>query len=89
MERTTLTLDADLARTLRQRAHDSRRPFKEVVNEAIRAGLAGDRPARRRAYRVKPRHLGGVRPGIDLDKGLQLAAALEDAETARELERRK
>jgi hypothetical protein len=89
MERTTLTLDSDLARSLRQRAHDSRRPFKEVVNEAIRAGLALGRPARRRAYRLKAQRLGGVRPGIDLDKALQLAAALDDAEIARKLELRK
>jgi len=89
MERTTLTLDADLARALRQRAHDSRRSFKEVVNEAIRAGLSAGRPPRRRAYRLKALHLGGVRPGLDLDKALQLAAALDDAETARKLEMRK
>jgi hypothetical protein len=89
MERTTLTLDADLARALRQRAHDSRRPFKDVVNEAIRAGLSTSRPPRRRTYRLKAIHLGGVRPGIDLDKALQLAAALDDAETARKLEMRK
>lgn len=89
MKRTTLTLEPDLARTLRQRAHDTNRSFKDVVNEAIRAGLSPARPSRRRAYRVKAQHLGGVRPGIDLDKALQLAAALEDAEIARKLELRK
>jgi len=89
MERTTLTLEPELARALRQRAHDSNRSFKDVVNEAIRAGLAPARPPRRRAYRLKPHHLGGVRPGVDLDKALQLAAALEDSDLARKLELRK
>ncbi|MCX6543753.1 MAG: DUF2191 domain-containing protein [Acidobacteria bacterium] len=89
MERTTLTLEPDLARALRQRAHDSTRSFKDVVNETLRAGLSVARQPRRRRYRLKAQHLGGVRPGIDLDKALQLAAALEDAEIARKLELRK
>ena len=89
MARTTLTLESDLARTLRQRAHDTNRSFKDVVNEAIRAGLSLPRSPRRRAYRLQVHHLGGVRPGVDLDKALQLAAALEDAEIARKLELRK
>lgn len=87
--RTTLTLDADLARALRQRAHETDRSFKEVVNEAIRAGLARPREPRRRPYRLKAVSLGGVRPGIDLDKALALAAALEDADIAAKLELRK
>jgi hypothetical protein len=89
MDRTTLTLESDLVRALRQRAHDTNRSFKDVVNEAIRAGLSATPPARRRAYRLKATHLGGVRPGVDLDKALQLASALEDAEIARKLELRK
>jgi hypothetical protein len=87
--RTTLTLDADLARELRRRAHETNRSFKEVVNEAIRAGLAQGRPARRRPFRLKSVHLGGVRPGVDLNKALQIASTLEDAEIARKLELRK
>jgi hypothetical protein len=89
MERTTLTLEADLAKALRQRAHETNRSFKDVVNDTIRAGLAVARQPRRRAYRLTPVHLGGVRPGIDLDKALQLAGALEDSEIARKLELRK
>ncbi len=87
--RTTLTLEPELARALRQRAHDENRSFKDVVNEAIRTGLKSARRTRRRAYRLTARHLGGVRPGVDLDKALHIAAALEDAEIARKLEMRK
>lgn len=87
--RTTLTLEADVARSLREEAARSGRPLKSVVNEALRAGLAARkaRPARR--YRLKPVPLGGVLPGIDLDKALALADALEDREIARKLEMRK
>jgi hypothetical protein len=51
--------------------------------------LAHRRPPRRRAYRLKVQHLGGVCPGIDLDKALSVAALLEDAEIVRKLELRK
>ena len=87
--RTTITLDRDLAEALRKRAHRDRKPFKGVVNEAIRAGLATlDGPPARR-YRLKPLSLGGVVPGVDLDRALRLADALEDESIARKLELRK
>ena len=87
--RTTLTLDDDLAEELRALAHRTRRSFKDVVNEAIRTGLARRRLARPRRYRLEPVSLGGVRPGINLDKALQLSDALEEEAIARKLEQRK
>lgn len=39
-----------------------------------------------REYRTPSRSL-GLRPGVNLDKALQVAADLEDAEIAHELER--
>ena len=84
-----MTLENDVARSLREEAARTGLPLKSVVNEALRAGLAARkaRPARR--YRLKPVSLGGVLPGIDLDKALALAEALEDREIARKLELRK
>jgi predicted transcriptional regulator len=38
--RTTLTLDDDIERKLRQLAHRRRMSFKEAVNAALRRGLA-------------------------------------------------
>jgi hypothetical protein len=87
--RTTLTLEPDVARALRRLAHEGRRPFKTVVNDTLRAGLARQRQPRRRRYRLKPQSLGGVRPGFNLDKALQLAATLEDEGISRKLELRK
>lgn len=37
--RTTLTLDDDLAMMLKREAQASDRPFRDVVNDAIRRGL--------------------------------------------------
>ncbi|MCC7373049.1 MAG: hypothetical protein IT581_00225 [Verrucomicrobiales bacterium] len=37
--RTTLTLDDDVGERLREAAHRERKPFRAVVNEALRLGL--------------------------------------------------
>ena len=88
--RTTLTLDEQIARALRNAAHRTGKPFKQVVNETLRAGLvASDAPAKPRRYRIRAASLGGVMPGVDLRKALRLADALEDEEIARELALRK
>ena len=87
--RTTLTLDPDVARALRRLARDSQRPFKAVVNDTIRAGLVRGAVRGKRRYRLTPQSLGGVRPGFNLDKALQISATLEDEGIARKLELRK
>lgn len=76
--RTTLTLDADVAHMLEQEAHRQRKPFKQVVNEAIRRGLA--QPARgptAKRYRVEP-HRTTVKPGFDPSAFNKLADELEE-----------
>ncbi len=88
--RTTLTIEDRIARHLKQIAHQSGKPFKVVVNETLQAGLAAsqERPKPKR-YRIRPISLGGVRPGIDLDRALALADVLEDEELATKMELRK
>ena len=83
--RTTLTLDPDVADRLRALARERRLPFKQVVNAVLRRGL-GEGPGE--PFRIEARAL-GLRPGIDLDQALELAARLEDDETLRKLELRK
>ena len=87
--RTTLTLDKDLAVALREEVRRSGRPLKRIVNETLRAGFAARKAPPSRRYRLKPVSLGGVVPGIDMDKALRLADALEDEGIARKLEMRK
>ena len=84
--RTTITLDEDVAARLRRLTRERRISFKEAVNSTLRAGLTGE--PRATPYRV-PAYQMGVRPNIDLDRALQLDAALDDEETIRKLEMRK
>ncbi|MEI6030610.1 MAG: hypothetical protein WCQ20_05515 [Synechococcaceae cyanobacterium ELA739] len=76
--RTTLTIDDGLLRQLRQKALDSGKPFKQVVNETLQAGLNAPVVARREPYRCPSFSIGAVAPGVDLTKANQLAAALDD-----------
>jgi len=84
--RTTVTLDPDVVAELRRVAHERGTSFKEVLNDAIRAGLSTSGSAK--PYQTPSRSL-GLRPGINLDKALQLAGELEDSEIVRKLELRK
>lgn len=85
--RTTVTLDPDLDARLRRIARERGISFREALNASLRAGLGAPvHPPR--PYRLRPRSL-GLRPGIDLDHALRLAAALEDEEAVRKLEIRK
>jgi plasmid stability protein len=79
-ERTTLTLEDDVAARLREEARRQGRPLKAVVNDALRAGLAqgAGSPDAASAFRVEPRDL-GLRPGIDLDDIQGLLDRLDEA----------
>ena len=87
--RTTLTIDDHIARALKDLAHRSGKPFKQVVNETLRAGLGASGTRRSRPYKVKPVALGGVAPGINLDKAMALADAIEDQELRAKMQLRK
>jgi hypothetical protein len=87
--RTTLTIDDGIAKALKDLAHRSNRPFKEVVNEALRAGLTAKGERKAKPYAVRPVSLGGPLPGINLDKALALADAIEDQELAAKMQLRK
>jgi hypothetical protein len=82
--RTTVTLDPDVEAKLKATMRERGVSFKVALNEAVRAGLGGAPPAARR-YRMPTGKL-GVRPGVNLDKALRLAAELEDEEIIRKLE---
>lgn len=75
--RTTVTLDRDVERMLREAMHDSRHSFKETINAAIRAGLsAKPRQAKRSPFVVKARPM-VLREGIDPTSLNKLADDLE------------
>ena len=81
--RTTINIEDDLALRLKEEAHRKRRPFTELVNDAIRAGLP---PLflQRTPYRVRVWDA-TLQPGIDPTKLNQLADELEDEENIRRM----
>jgi hypothetical protein len=85
--RTTIDLDPDVDSRLRALARERGVPLRVVLNDALREGLrpgGGEAPP----YTLPTRSL-GLRPGVDVDKALALAGALEDEEILRKLELRK
>jgi hypothetical protein len=75
--RTTVTLDPDVERLLKEAAHETRRSFKQVLNDAVRTGLrASATTSRRRRFSVKARPM-GLRPGVDPTRLAELADELE------------
>ena len=78
--RTTLTLDNDLAQSLKERARLLDVPFKQVVNDTLRRGLSpASSDASPATYRVFPNASGFV-PGVNPLKLNQVHDQLE-AET--------
>jgi hypothetical protein len=76
--RTTLTLDEDVAAKLKAEARRAGRPFREIVNETLRHGLASRRTgARRQAFRITARDLGDLKPGLSLDNIAELIDNIE------------
>jgi hypothetical protein len=82
--RTTVTLEPDVERQLREEMRRRGEPFKKVLNNAIRAGLRA-RKASAEPYRPIKFDMGI--PRVDLTKALALAAELEDEELLRRHER--
>ena len=75
--RTTINLDDDLLDQARESARRMRKPFRAVVNEALRAGLEHvNRGQARRPYRTAP-HRMGLRKGLNLDNIQELLSQVE------------
>jgi hypothetical protein len=78
--RTTLTIDDDLAGILRRKARELDKPFKELVNTALRKGLSENFMEKPRKVMVRPHDFGMSKVGLDFDRLNQLAdeLAVED-----------
>lgn len=63
--RTTVTLDEDVEKLLRDEMHRSRRSFTQALNVAVRKGLGGaTKQARPEPFVLEARPM-GLRAGID------------------------
>ena len=72
--RTTLTIDDNIAKALKDAAHRSGKSYKQIVNETLRAGLSSNRIVdNAKPYRLKPVSMGEVTGEYNLTKALELA----------------
>lgn len=75
-QRTTLTLDDDVAAGLQRAARTTGRPFRVIVNDALRAGLEAQAREPQLPYTVTPSDL-GLRKGLEIDSISELLERLE------------
>ena len=72
-----MTLDPDVAAKAKKSAAKLHKPFKQIINTALRIGLDEVlKPPRGKRYRTKPRPL-GLRPGLSYDNISELLARAE------------
>jgi hypothetical protein len=80
--RTTVTLEDDVAAKLKAEARRTGKPFKTVLNECLRVALSSGRERARAApFRIEPRDLGALRPGLSLDNVAELLDLVEGPES--------
>ena len=78
----TLNLEDDLSDKLASATQKTALPLEEIVQRALRLGLEKmipPTPVKATPYQQRTYDL-GVRPGINLDKAIALAAEIEDEE---------
>ena len=85
--RTTLTIDPDNAEQLRQLAHRSRLPFKRVLNDALRAGLRGEKAGVAEPPFVVKASPMRLKAGVDPKRLSQFEAELDVAAFERKTKR--
>lgn len=86
--RTTVTLDPDVERSIRDVMRERGISFKEALNEAARIGLRGKEQKRARRFTQKTFRMGEVQE-FRWDKALAIADAIEDEELNRKFALRK
>jgi len=81
--RTTLNLDGDVLDGAKSLAKKLGKPFRHVVNEAMRSGLQSiGQAGAAKPYRMPARDM-GLKPGVNLDNIGELLELMEESETQR------
>jgi Arc/MetJ family transcription regulator len=75
--RTTIRIDDDLYRAVKERAASTGRTVAAVLEDAVRIGLDLPEHARRARYVVRATGAGGLRPGVDLASNSSVYDALD------------
>jgi hypothetical protein len=77
--RTTVDIDDDLLRRAKEAAAKSNRPLREVIEDALRKSLSGQKPGKPRARVELPvsDEPWGLCPGVNLDDTASLLDIME------------
>ena len=86
--RTTVTLDPDVERLIRDSMRERGISFKDALNHAARTGLLREKNRRTQRFVQKSFRL-GEEQDFRWDKALAVAEAMEDEELSRKLSLRK
>ncbi len=86
--RTTVTLDADVEKLIKDAMRERDISFKQALNDAARAGLRGEKQKRTGKFVQKTYRMGEGQE-FRWDKALAAADAMEDEEILRKLAVRK
>lgn len=76
--RTTINIDDNLYREVKEVAARSGRTVAAVFEDAVRRGLSTTESPAANKYRVRAMGRGGLRPGIDLSSNAALAEVMVD-----------
>lgn len=76
--RTTVRIDDDLYRAVKERAARSGRTVAAVLEDAVRVGMRPRQPSDRPRYVVRASGTGGLRPGVDLASNASVQEALDE-----------
>lgn len=78
--RTTIRLDDDLLRRVKQRAIETGTTLNALIEDSIRAGLSRQPPSKGGVFNPPVSGGGGTQPGVDLDDTAALADVMEGDE---------
>lgn len=76
--RTTIRIDEDLYRQVKEKAARTGRTVAAVIEDAVRRGLHPSEQEPRRRYVVRPTGRDGLRPGVDLSSNAAVAEVMDD-----------
>jgi hypothetical protein len=75
--RTTIVIDDDVLDKARAVAANKKKPFRIIINEAMRKGLPlMESTSKQKPYHMKP-HAMGLKPGISIDNIQELLSHVE------------
>jgi Arc/MetJ family transcription regulator len=76
--RTTVRIDDELYRRVKQRAASERRTVAAVLEDAVRVGMAAPESQTADRFVLVPTGEGGLQPGVELSSNAALREVLDD-----------